>query len=121
MKGSNKPELQKGWAVYLRSSMAETYGHLAAQRVIVQHEVIADSDLPILHEYVERDSGQGDQPKLQRLLSDAAQGRFSHVAVASLDRLSRSDAECERMLAELVASGITVQIGNANESSVPLF
>ena len=121
MKGSNKPELQKGWAVYLRSSMAETHGHLAAQRIIVRHEVIADSDLPILHEYVETDSGQGDQPELQRLLSDVGQGKFSHVAVASLDRLSRDDAECERILADLEALGITVRVGDTDVSPISLF
>ena len=57
----------------------------------------------------------------QWLLIEASKGKFSHVAVASLDRLSRDDALTFGIIADLEALGITVCIGDAHESPISLF
>ncbi len=68
-------------------------------------------DISALDRYADTFTGKvTDRKNYQRLLADARQGKFSHVAIAFVDRFGRNDVEGLRAFDELIALGITIRI-----------
>ena len=111
---SKKLQLNDGWAIYLRTSSDDNQAperSQESQRRVIHEKLVADSGLPIIDEYADTYSGRStDRANYQRLLADARQGRFSHVAVFAIDRFGRNDVECGRAVDELTALGIKIKI-----------
>jgi DNA invertase Pin-like site-specific DNA recombinase len=78
----------------------------------LNHErLIKGSGLPFLGKYADTFTGRATERKnYQRLLADARMGKFSHVAIAFVDRFGRNDIEGLRAFDELVSLGITIRI-----------
>ena len=108
---------QPGWAVYLRTSSEDHQKpelSRARQRAIIEGNVLAHSELPVINEYV--DVLTGKTPKrvgYQQLLADARAGKFSHVIVERADRFGRNDSEALRAIDELNDFGVAVRFANS--------
>jgi len=109
-------QLTAGWAIYLRTSTEESQAperSQESQRRVINQQLIANSDLDVIEEYADIYSGRKtDRQNYQRLLEDAQQGKFSHVAVYTIDRFGRNDVECGRAFDELAELNITVKISS---------
>ena len=110
-----RPALTPGWVEYLRTSDEESQAPNRSQgyqhRLIMQN-LIEPSGLPLLDTYSDIMSGKKiNRFDYQRLLNDARVGKFSHVAVAMVDRFGRNDIEGMRAFDELRSLGITVRVG----------
>ncbi|MHB8628404.1 MAG: recombinase family protein [Aggregatilineales bacterium] len=106
--------LVPGWVEYLRTSDEDSQAPERSQayqhRLIIDH-LIEPSGLPLLGTYADTMSGRKvSRIDYQRLLADARLGKFSHVAIAYVDRLGRNDVEGLRGYDELTAIGIQVRI-----------
>ncbi len=116
-KKSTAPPPQPGWAVYLRTSSEDHQKpelSRARQRAIIEGNVLAHSELPVINEYV--DVLTGKTPKrvgYQQLLADARAGKFSHVIVERADRFGRNDSEALRAIDELNDFGVAVRFANS--------
>lgn len=116
-KKSAAPPPQPGWAIYLRTSSEDHQKpelSRARQRAIIEGNVLAHSELPVIEEYV--DVLTGKTPKrvgYQQLLSDARVGKFSHVIVERADRFGRNDSEALRAIDELNDFGVAVRFANS--------
>lgn len=116
-KKSAAPPPQPGWAIYLRTSSEDHQKpelSRARQRSIIDGNVLAHSDLPVIDEYI--DVLTGKTPKrtgYQRLLADARVGKFSHVIVERADRFGRNDTEALRAIDELHEFGVAVRFANS--------
>ena len=116
MSRKKKPRLSlvSGWVMYLRTSDEDAQAperSQAGQRRMIHHALIQPSGLPLLDEYVDNYTGRAtDRTHYQRLLADAREGKFSHVAVAFADRFGRNDVEALRAIDELTALGVTIRI-----------
>lgn len=108
---------QPSWAIYLRTSSEDHQKpelSRARQRSIIDGNVLAHSDLPVIDEYI--DVLTGKTPKrtgYQRLLADARVGKFSHVIVERADRFGRNDTEALRAIDELHEFGVAVRFANS--------
>lgn len=115
-KRRNHP-LDNGFAIYLRTSDAEAQApekSQAGQRRVIEERILAASELPIIEIYADAYTGtSADRQNYQRMLTDARLGKFSHVAVAALDRFGRDIAEATRAIKELNELGIKVVTANA--------
>jgi DNA invertase Pin-like site-specific DNA recombinase len=107
---------QEGWALYLRTSDADLQNPANSQerqRDAIMKALVEPSGLPVLHEYIDIDSGRNTQRlHYTQMLDDAELGRFSHVAFHSTDRFGRDAAEAFRAVKMLLALGITVYFAN---------
>lgn len=116
-KKSAAPPPQSGWAIYLRTSSEDHQKpelSRARQRAIIEGNVLAHSELPVIDEYV--DVLTGKTPKrvgYQQLLADARSGKFSHVIVERADRFGRNDSEALRAIDELNEFGVSVRFANS--------
>ncbi len=111
-----KSDLVPGWAVYLRVS-DEDKQHpersFAFQRQRIHEHLAAGSDIPILREY--RDILTGThihRADYQQMLSDAANGRFSHLGVYRADRFGRDAMEGLQAATNLIGLGIKIRIAH---------
>lgn len=109
-----QPSLVPGWAEYLRTSDEESQAPERSQgyqhRLNMQH-LIEPSGLPLLATYADTMTGRKvNRINYQRLLADARLGKFSHVAVAFVDRFGRNDIEGLRAYDELIALGIQIRL-----------
>jgi len=107
---------QPGWAVYLRTSSDENQKPELSrerQRTLIQMNVLAESDLPVVGEYIDVLTGKDPRRKAyQRMLADARTGKFSHVIVERADRFGRDDTEALRAIDELHEFGVGVRFAN---------
>ena len=109
---------EPGMALYLRvnSREVQTVEQLIAdQRQHIQQSLAqTGSDLPVVAEYADNLSATDSaRPGYRQMLRDARQGKFSHLAVASLDRLSRGIIDTHRLLQELLEMDILVILADA--------
>lgn len=71
--------------------------------------VIANRDLKLVGEYVDRISGSADRRKeLDRLIGDARMGKFKVIVIYALDRLARDTRFLLNLLHELNGYGVTL-------------
>lgn len=71
--------------------------------------VIANRDLKLVGEYVDRISGSADRRKeLDRLISDARLGKFKVIVIYALDRLARDTRFLLNLIHELDGYGVTL-------------
>jgi len=103
-----------GWVFYGRTSDEDAQAperSLGSQRRLCTERLIEGSGLPLIAEYKDIYSGRStDRKNYQLLLTDARDGKFSHVAIAFVDRFGRNDVEGIRAFDELTKLGITVRI-----------
>lgn len=108
---------QLGWAIYLRTSSEDHQKpelSRARQRAIIDGNVLAHSELPVIHEYVDVLTGKtSNRVGYQQLLADARAGKFSHVIVERADRFGRNDTEALRAIDELHEFGVAVRFANS--------
>lgn len=104
-----------GYVKYLRTSDEDVQAperSQAGQRRDIQRLLIV-FDLPDRGEYVDNFTGtSADRHNYQRMLSDARQGKFSHVFASVPDRFGRDDVEALRAIDELTALGVTVRFAS---------
>ncbi len=90
---SKRPILRSGWVIYGRTSDEDAQAperSLGSQRRLCMERLIAETNLELLCEYSDIYSGRStDRKNYQRLLTDAREGKFSHVAIAFVDRFGR--------------------------------
>ncbi len=103
-KGASTPPIP-GWAIYLRTSSEDHQKpelSRARQRAVIESNVLAHSELPVIDEYVDVLTGKTpNRVGYQKLLADARAGKFSHVIVERADRFGRDDTEALRAIDEL--------------------
>lgn len=108
---------QPGWAIYLRTSSEDHQKpelSRARQRSLIDGNVLAHSDLPVIDEYVDVLTGRtANRTGYQRMLADARVGKFSHVIVERADRFGRNDSEALRAIDELNEFGVSVRFANS--------
>src|SRR5215475_41312 len=114
-RAKTKPRaLVPGWVIYGRTSDEDAQAperSLGSQRRLCMERLIAGSGVSLLEEYSDIYSGRAtDRKNYQRLLTDARNGKFSHVAIAFVDRFGRNDVEGIRAFDELHKLGVTVRI-----------
>lgn len=114
-RAKTKPRaLTPGWVIYARTSDEDAQAperSLGSQRRLCMERLIADSGISLLEEYSDVYSGRAtDRKNYQRLLTDARNGSFSHVAIAFVDRFGRNDVEGIRAFDELHKLGVIVRI-----------
>ena len=111
-----KIQLAPGCAIYLRTSSEDAQAperSLNAQRRQIQDNVLNPFNLEVVEEYTDIFSGRAtDRQNYQRLLADARQGKFAHVAIALIDRFGRNTVEGLRAIDELTDMGIRVHVAN---------
>ncbi len=109
-----RPVLRPGWVIYGRTSDEDVQAperSLGSQRRLCMERLVAGTHLELLGEYTDIFSGRStDRKNYQRLLTDARNGQFSHVAIAFVDRFGRNDVEGIRAFDELHKLGIMVRI-----------
>jgi DNA invertase Pin-like site-specific DNA recombinase len=107
-------QLTPGWVEYLRTSDEDVQAperSQASQSRLNHERLINESGLPCLDKYADIFTGKAtDRKNYQRLLADARLGKFSHVAIAFVDRFGRNDIEGLRAFDELISLGITIRI-----------
>jgi DNA invertase Pin-like site-specific DNA recombinase len=105
-----------GWAVYLRTSTKDLQNPKMShdrQRFSIQQSLLARSELPLISEYSDIESGtRADRREYQNMLKDARMGDFSHVAVENAERFGRNDAEALSVIDELDSLGIAVRFAD---------
>lgn len=105
-----------GWAIYLRTSSQDAQNPIMSQerqRFNIQRNLLENSELSIVGEYVDEMSGR--TPKragYQRLLDHARAGSFSHVAVENAERFGRNDTEALSAIDELHKLGVAVRFAD---------
>src|SRR5258708_39619878 len=111
--GRNKTKrrpLIPGWVFYGRTSDEDAQAperSLGSQRRLCTERLINGSGLESIGEYTDIYSGRSiDRKNYQLLLSDARDGRFSHVSIAFVDRFGRNDVEGIRAFDELNKLGV---------------
>ncbi len=111
---TKKRPLISGWITYGRTSDEDAQAperSLASQRRLCTERLINGSGLAQIDDYSDIYTGKStDRKNYQLLLSDAREGKFSHVAIAFVDRFGRNDVEGIRAFDELIKLGITVRI-----------
>lgn len=104
---------RQGWAIYLGTTTITPQAPDRAkemQRLSID-PIIERSKMPVLAEYVDAQIGPArNRQTYQQMIDDAAHGRFSHLIVASPDRLGRNTAEVLYVLNHLEDLGVKVQI-----------
>src|SRR6266852_8170498 len=109
-----RPVLRSGWVIYGRTSHEDAQAperSLASQRRLCMERLITGTGLEVLEKYSDIFTGKStDRKDYQRLLADARDGKFSHVAIAFVDRFGRNDVEGIRAFDELQKLGITMRI-----------
>ncbi len=111
-------ELRPGTALYLRVStedMQNPENSFEYQRQRIQDtQERSNLTLPVTAEYTDILSGKTDKrPNYQRMLQDARDGRFSHLAIYSVDRLGRNTQETLSALEELTDLGVEVLVADS--------
>lgn len=111
---THNPKL--GWAVYLRTSSKEAQNPAMShdrQRHNINRSLLERSDLTVIGEYADVMSGRtANRVGYQELLSDARQGKFSHVAVENAERFGRNDTEALTAIDELNDLGVAVRFAD---------
>jgi site-specific DNA recombinase len=118
MSVNSKPTPISGIALYLRVStddMQNPENSFEYQRQRIEACVDrCDLNLPIVSEYSDVLSGRTPQrPDYQKMLDDARNGMFSHIATYSVDRLGRNTQETLNALEELSTQGIEVVVADS--------
>src|SRR5258708_36228918 len=90
-RAKTKPQsMTPGWVFYGRTSDEDAQAperSLGSQRRLCSERLFEGSGLACLDEYTDIFSGRStDRKNYQRLLTDARDGKLSHVAVAFVDR-----------------------------------
>lgn len=105
-----------GWAIYLRTSSKDAQNPKTSkerQRRNIQRALIDTHDMPVFEVYSDTETGTNpNRANYQRMLRDARQGHFSHVAVENADRFGRDDAEALRAINELERLGVTLRFAD---------
>ena len=105
-----------GWAIYLRTSNREAQNPKMSQerqRFNIQRAILERSELHLIDEYVDVESGRkADRSGYQRMLIDARTGKFSHVAVENAERFGRNDAEALSIIDELHNLGVSIRFAD---------
>src|SRR5215510_5130074 len=107
------PMLIPGWVEYLRTSDEDAQAPERSQtsQSRLNHERLIDgSGVPYIGRYADTFTGKSTGRKnYQQMLADARIGKFSHVAIAFVDRFGRNDVEGLRAFDELISLGITIR------------
>ena len=84
---------------------------LDAQAQLLRPYITSHPDWVTAGDYVERATGKDvkGRPQLQRLLTDAASGKFDLVLVANIDRWSRNPADLLKTVAFLSEHNVTLR------------
>jgi len=110
--------LRQGIALYLRVSSDDKqnpdssfeYQRQRIQACIAQSQ----NDLPTIVEYSDILSGKNNRrPGYQRMLAEARDSQFSHLAVYSIDRLGRTTEETLSTVQELIRLGIEIVVADS--------
>lgn len=105
-----------GFVKYLRTSDEDAQAperSQDAQRRDMAQRLVSSHNMPDLGEYIDNYTGtSADRKNYQRLLTDARQGRFSHVFASVPDRFGRDDVEALRAIDEMTRLGITVRFAS---------
>jgi len=105
-----------GWATYLRVSDEDKQSpqrSFAMQRKRIQDQLLSPSNVPFLREYTDLLSGTNPNRKdYQQMLTDAAEGRFSHIGLYRADRFGRNTVEGLQAATTLISLGIKIRIAN---------
>lgn len=117
---SSAPKIpcQIGWAIYLRTSNGYVQAPERSREMQRQSidPVIEHSNMPIIEEYIDVQSGKTlNRRNFQRMLDDAAKGKFSHIIVAYPDRFGRNTAEALTTLDHLQELGVKVRVSTIPE------
>lgn len=112
---------QPGIAVYLRVSSDDKQHPDASfeyQRQRIQEAIDrSELDLPLTTEYTDILSGKNNnRPGLQRMLTDARKGLFTHLVVYSIDRIGRKTQDTLTIIDEL--TNLNVQIMAADSPNI---
>lgn len=116
---STSISLTPGWAIYLRTSNKDAQNpemSQSRQRHAIDRTLLEKSELRIIGEYIDNESGRyANREGYQRLLFDAREGKFSHVAVENAERFGRNDAEALTIIDELDGLGIAIRFADYSE------
>ena len=83
------------------------------QRKRIQDQLLSPSNVPFSREYTDLLSGTNPNRKdYQQMLSDAAEGRFSHIGLYRADRFGRNTVEGLQAATTLISLGIKIRIAN---------
>src|SRR5260221_912765 len=111
---TKKRPLISGWITYGRTSDEDAQAperSLASERSLSRERLTNGSGLAQIDDYSDIYTGKStDRKNYQLLLSDAREGKFSHVAIAFVVRFGRNDVEGIRAFDELNKLGVTVRI-----------
>jgi DNA invertase Pin-like site-specific DNA recombinase len=105
-----------GWATYLRVSDEDKQTperSFAMQRQRIQENLIHDSNIPFHNEY--RDMLTGTSPNradYQKMMSDAEEGKFSHLGLYRADRFGRDTVEGLQAATKLMGWGIKIRVAH---------
>ncbi len=105
-----------GWTRYLRVSSEDKQTperSFAMQRQRIDEQLFANSGLPLIREY--RDVLTGTTPNradYQQMLSDAANGLFSHLALYRADRFGRDTVEGLEAATRLINLGVKIRVAH---------
>lgn len=107
---------ESGFVKYLRTSDEEVQAperSQAAQRRDIDQRLLHYVQLLDLGEYIDNYTGtSADRKHYQQMLTDARQGRFSHVFASTPDRFGRDDVEALRAIDEMTRLGIQVRFAS---------
>ncbi|NJO82528.1 MAG: recombinase family protein [Blastochloris sp.] len=105
-----------GFVKYLRTSDEEVQSperSQAAQRRDIFQRLSSHQSLAELGEYIDNYTGtSADRKYYQKMLSEARQGKFSHVFASTPDRFGRDDVEALRAIDEMTRLGIKVRFAS---------
>lgn len=108
--------LASGWAIYLRVSDEDRQTperSFAMQRQRIKEHLLSISPSPFYKEY--RDILTGTTAKraeYQQMLTDAADGRFSHLGLYRADRFGRDTVEGLQAATRLISLGIKIRVAH---------
>lgn len=117
-KKQNKKKLmvREGWAIYLRTSSKETQNPKNSQdrqRNAIRERLVQPSGLTVYNEYADTETGTSpNRTNYRRMLEDARQGKFSHIAAENAERFGRSDTEALRAIDEMDELGIQIRFAD---------
>ena len=109
-------QITPGWATYLRVSDEDKQTperSFAMQRHQIQQQLLTPSKVPFCREYTDLLSGTNPNRKdYQQMITDAENGKFSHIGMYRADRFGRNTVEGLQTATKLIGLGIKIRIAN---------
>jgi len=105
-----------GWAIYLRVSNEDKQTperSFSMQRKSIRDRLLQPSELQLGEEYRDILTGtNSNRIDYQRMLSDAKNGKFSHLGLYRADRFGRDTVEGLHAATNLIKWGIKIRVAN---------